>query len=173
MSSSSSTTRDLTIEQFSLKHNRGGFSCGNSYIDAKLHRSVLPLQDLGMSRAFVAVKRGTNTVLGFYAMNNHEIEVWSAPEAWSSTIRTHDVGAIPAAYISLFATREMYQGRGIGRMMMADALRRIKLVSNIGPGVFAVTLDAIDQKAFDFYAKIGFQGFDGGLRMFYLVSAIA
>ena len=58
--------------------------------------------------------------------------------------------------------------------MMADALRRIRRTSQQAMGLYAVVLDAIDQKAFDFYYDLGFRALDPSreLRMFYPVSQI-
>lgn len=107
-------------------------------------------------------------------MNAHEIEAYDIPAPWQDLIGEHSLGAIPAVYIALFATKERFQGRGVGRAMMGDALRRVKKTSELSMGIFAVVLDAIDQNAFDFYQKIGFSSLDSdrSLRMFYRVSDI-
>ncbi len=161
----------ISIEPFGRKHDRTGFVCGNTYIDAQLQRSIIPLVELNLSRAFVAAEPNSVKVLGFYAMHSHTIEPWKVPPQWESIISDNNLGGIPAAYISLFATTERCQGRGIGRLMMADALRRIKAASE-ALGTFAVVLDAADQKAFDFYSSIGFLSMEQNLRMFYLVAEI-
>ena len=167
---SSKSQVTVRIESFGQHHDRTTFTCGNTFIDSKLQRAVLPLHGLNFTRAFVAVEPGKTEVLGFYAMNAHAIEVYNVPLQWIHLVDQHSLGEIPAVYISLFATRERVQGRGVGSLMMADSLRRIKKASEF-MGVFAVVLDAIDQKAYDFYSRLGFQGLECNvpLRMFYRV----
>jgi ribosomal protein S18 acetylase RimI-like enzyme len=171
---SSRSPLQVNIESFKDSHDASTFSCGNAYIDRKLRTDVMPMHKLNLTRAFAAVAPGQTEVLGFYSMMPHEILPYSTPKAWEHLISDHSLGAIPAAYITLFATRERCQGRGIGKYMMADALRRIKRTSQEAMGIFAVVLDAADQKAFDFYLKIGFldMGTERSFRMYYPVSKI-
>lgn len=164
----------IHIQPFSSAHDASSFSCGNAYIDRKLRNDVMPMHELNLCRAFVAVEPGKNEVLGFYSMMPHSIEPTDVPDQWQHLITNHTLSSISAAYIALFATRERCQGRGVGKLMMTDALRRIKKASDEALGIYAVILDAIDQKAFDFYLSFGFQDISNSrsMRMFYLVSQI-
>ena len=167
-------TIKVRIEPLGDHHNRAAFCCGNDYIDVQFHRNLVQQQTAGLTRAFAAVGPDKTEVLGFYALKSHEIATWNAPEKWAEIITEHTLSGLPAAYISLFATHQRVQGRGIGRMMMADALRRIKRTSTDAMGLFAIVLDAIDQKACDFYSDLGFQALDPNnhFRMFYPVANI-
>lgn len=164
----------VMIEPLGDDHNRAAFSCGRDYIDRQFHSRLDSQIKDNLARAFVAVEPGKKEILGFYVLRSHEIEAYRVPDQWGGMIETHTLGSVPSAFIALFATRERVQGRGIGRAMMADALRRIKRTSLETMGIYAVVLDALDQQAFAFYEKLGFQALDPHcpMRMFYPVSQI-
>lgn len=65
---------------------------------------------------------------------------------------------IPVILLGQFAVHTDYQGRGIGKDLLADALKRaVKAASFIGAR--AVMLMAIDAKAKQFYEGYGFKPF--------------
>ncbi len=172
-SSSGSPRPKIRIEPLGPQHDRAVFASGNSYIDTQVRHALLDLQRVNLTRAYVAVAPGAPQVIGVYAFNSHMIQAWDAPPEWDRLIQRHTLEGIPAAYISCFATHGPFQRRGIGRALMADALRRIKAAATAGPAVFAVVLDPIDAEAERFYARLGFVGLpDKRRRMIYPVSAI-
>ena len=72
-----------------------------------------------------------------------------------------------AMLLARLAVDVRYQGTGIGRILLFEALKRLATSSNdIG---FEVVVDAIDEAAAGFYEKYGFRRFDGhDLRLFML-----
>jgi predicted N-acetyltransferase YhbS len=53
------------------------------------------------------------------------------------------------------AVGESHQGKGLGSILLADALRRIGKASQV-MAVYAVVVDALNDQAADFYRQFGF-----------------
>ena len=155
----------VTIEPLDpATHDRSAFSCGVSRLDNFLKRTARKQQASDFTRVWVAVEGGQNTILGYYAMNAHSLE---GEEGLPRSLTRHAPrsGGIPAVYLSMIAVDKRSQGRGLGRILLADALSRAAVVAE-QIGLKVVVLDAIDaggpqdtdrRKAF--YRTMGFQPF--------------
>ncbi|MGB5465089.1 MAG: GNAT family N-acetyltransferase [Sedimenticolaceae bacterium] len=53
------------------------------------------------------------------------------------------------------AVDKSYQGQGLGAVLIADALQRIALASQV-MAVYAVVVDALNESAAEFYRQFGF-----------------
>lgn len=145
-------------------HDRAEFSCGVSRLDNFLKRTARKQRKGDFTRVWVAVEPRQRTILGYYAMNAHSLE---AEEDMPRSIIRHAPrsGSIPAVYLSMMAVDERHQGRGLGRILLADALSRAaKAADQIGLKI--VVLDAIDdggpqttERRKAFYRTMGFQPF--------------
>jgi ribosomal protein S18 acetylase RimI-like enzyme len=80
--------------------------------------------------------------------------------------------AIPAALIGRLARDEKARGRGIGELLLADAVRRILSASKT-LAVFAIVVDAKDERAAEFYEAYGFQMFPLHPRRLFLLASTA
>lgn len=153
-------------------HDRTGFSCGVARLDSYLKFTAKKHQAGDFARVFVAVRRGSSAVAGYYAMNAHSIESDGLPPALAKRAPRH--GAIPAAYLSMTAVDASAQGAGLGRILLADALKRlIPLADEIG--VAAVVLDVLDddgEAAFErrlrFYEHMGFRSLATNRRRMFI-----
>jgi len=81
-----------------------------------------------------------------------QIDLSSLPVESQKQLPRHPVSV---ACIGRLAVDGKMKGRGLGGLLLADALKRIKLVST-EIDVFAVVVDAKDQAAKSFYEKYGF-----------------
>lgn len=142
-------------------HDRTDFSCGVARLDNYLKLTAKKHQAEDFARIFVAVKPGSASILGFYSMNAHSIEGDGLPDRLTKRAPRH--GAIPAAYLSMIAVDSSTQGGGLGKILLADALKRlIPLTDEIG--VAAVVLDVLDddgtaafERRIRFYERMGFR----------------
>jgi GNAT superfamily N-acetyltransferase len=73
----------------------------------------------------------------------------------------------PVVIIGRLAVDKAYQGKGIGRGLLKDALLRITKASEL-VGARAVLVHAVDQEAVPFYARYGFRSFPMGNQSLYL-----
>jgi len=63
--------------------------------------------------------------------------------------------AIPAALIGRLAIDFSAQGKGIGKMLLSNAIKRTLAVSD-DIAIYALVVDAISQEAGSFYKRYGF-----------------
>jgi GNAT superfamily N-acetyltransferase len=73
----------------------------------------------------------------------------------------------PVVIIGRLAVDKAYQGKGIGRALLKDALLRVTKASEL-VGARAVVVHAVDQEAVPFYARYGFRTFPIGNQTLYL-----
>ncbi|PWW01810.1 acetyltransferase (GNAT) family protein [Hoeflea marina] len=128
-----------------------------------------------VARIWVALLPGSDAVIGLYAINAHRVETTQLEEALSRHAPAH--GSIPAAYLSTFAVDRAFQGRGLGRILLIDALRRIEMASR-SLAIKVVVLDILDdgdpeamERRRRFYQRMGFQSFAGQPERMFLTVA--
>jgi len=168
----------LKIEPFDPDvHDRTAFSCGADQIDNFLKFTAKKHQRGDFARVWVAVADRNPNVLGYYSINSHAIETGQLPRKFAKHAPNH--GGVGAVYISMFGVQSSAQGKGIGTLLIADALKRIARISD-DLGIFAVVLDVLDEGGAEkvetrqaFYKRLGFIEFPSQpLRMFLPVATI-
>lgn len=155
----------LVIEMLDpSKHARAGFSCGVDRLDNFLRRTARKQQAADFTRVWVVTERGEGTIFGYYALNAHVVDVGDNPPT-ELVRRVPRSGSIPTVYLSMIAVDERHQGRGLGRILLADALGRATDAAE-RVGIKAVVLDVIDDGGPDqtewrraFYVRMGFKSF--------------
>ncbi len=143
------------------KHDRVAFSCGTDRLDNFLKRTARKHQTNDFTRVWVATEGGRDEILGFYTLNAHSLEGDDLPT--KLTRNAPRFGSIPAVYLSMIAVDHLRQGQGLGRILLADALKRAAAAAE-HIGIKAVVLDVIEdggpeitEKRRAFYAAMGFQ----------------
>ena len=168
----------IIIEPFDpRKHDRAAFSCGTPRFDNFLKRTARKQQGGDFTRVWIATDSGHTAILGYYALNAHSLEGDDLPAHLTRNAPRH--GRIPAVYLSLIAVDHRYQGQGIGRILLADALKRAARAAD-QVGLKAVILDVIEdggaettEKRRSFYAAMGFQALPSRpLRMFISIETV-
>ena len=153
------------------RHDRASFSCGTGRLDNFLKRNARKHQSGDFTRVWVATEGGRAEILGYYALNAHSLEGDDLPA--NLTKHAPRSGSIPAVYLSMIAVDRRHQGRGVGRILLADALKRaVSAADQIG--LKAVVLDVIEdggpditEKRRAFYLAMGFRSLPARLlRMF-------
>lgn len=129
------------ILPFDLKtHDRAAFSCGVPQIDNYLKLTAKKGSKADVVRVWVVVDADSQ-IIGFYGINMHAIDVKDMPPAYAKKVGRH--GMLPAAFIAMIGVDQNYQGKGIGSVLVADALKRIARASEeIGASV--IVLDVFD-----------------------------
>ena len=143
----------ITIQPFTADHASMSFTCGIRRIDDYFAYGAL-IQKERLARLFIALDRATRrTALGFYALHNMDIEADVVPIPLGAKLRRNSqVGAV---YIAMLAVASDHQGKGLGSLLLANALRRIKRLGD-DSGIWAVVLDALNDRAEKFYERHGF-----------------
>ncbi|PKQ25172.1 MAG: hypothetical protein CVT64_11205 [Actinobacteria bacterium HGW-Actinobacteria-4] len=137
----------LSINQFESSWPRDGFDCGNAHINGWFARQAGQSERRGTTRTFMAFDTYTCQLVGFYSLMNHTVK----RDEFEEPVRYDK----PAVLIAQLAVDKAAQGTGVGKLMLADALRRLRLILDT-VGFELVVVDAIDGAAAAFYEKHGF-----------------
>jgi len=111
----------LVIEPLAGHHDRAAFSCGIPELDRYLERQAGQDMRRRVAQVFVLTAEGANRVLGFYTLSAVSIDLGSLPEHLARKLPRHP---IPGALIGRLAVDRSAGGRGLGRMLLADAVKR-------------------------------------------------
>ena len=152
------------------KHNRKDFDCGNRELNEYLKRYARQNDKLGINKTFVAVKSDTPLIIdGYYTISSSTIDFQSLPEEKRRKLPAYPV---PAALIGRLAVDRACQGEGLGTELLVNALFRIVGASS-EIGIYAVRVDAINERAKQFYIKHEFIPFqDSPLSLFLPIKTI-
>ena len=129
-----------------------GFACGEPSFDDWLKRRALANQVSGASRTYVVCEG--RRVMGFYCLASGAIAAAEAP----SKVRRNMPDPIPMMVIGRLAIDQRWHGRGIGRALLRDAVRRTLQAAGI-VGVRGILVHALSSNAKKFCEACGFQEF--------------
>ncbi len=133
-------------------HDRQGFDCGRQELNDWLRQVARQHQDKGLSKTFVAVREDApEHICGYYALTLAELENRHLPEAWRKKLPRR----IPGVRLGRLAVDQRYQGKGLGELLLVDALTRARRIYTEAGGI-GLFVDAIDERAADYYRRFGF-----------------
>ena len=132
--------------------NKSAFDCGKPQLNEYLKKYAWQNQKRRYSITFVATIENTKEIAGYYCTSASSIEFAKIPDAVNKKLPKYPA---PVMLIGQLAVDKNMQGKGLGKLLLMDALSRaVRISSEIG--IFAVIVDAMDQQAKDFYLKYGF-----------------
>ena len=146
-------------EPLSADDDAGAFDCGNALLNDWLRDQAARSE--GRSARTYVVKDGAR-VAGYYSLATGGVR-----ENVPRKIRQGLPRLVPVMVLGRLAIDLDYQGRGIGRGLLKDALLRTLQVSR-EVGLRALLVHAIDDEAKAFYAAHGFVEFPAGTRTLFL-----
>ena len=153
----------LIIESLGRRHDRAAFSCGLPELDRYLARQAGQDVRRRIARVFVCTAGETDAVLGFYTLSALSIDLTSLPDELSRKLPRHPV---PCALIGRLAVDRSAHGRGLGRMLLADAVKRT-MAAGETVAMHALIVDAATEDAKRFYERFGFAPLtDDPMRLF-------
>ncbi|MCU7693417.1 GNAT family N-acetyltransferase [Haoranjiania flava] len=151
------------IELLDTKHNRENFDCGkeplNNYLKTQAGQDI----KRKLSACFVLSQNDAN-IQGYYTLSNNSIPLNSFPEHIRKKL-PKSYNAIPTTLLGRLAIDKKYQGQGIGKILLIDALKRSYEISK-EIGSFAVVVHPIDEEAERFYTKYDFIKLPDSKKMF-------
>ena len=146
-------------------HDREGFDSGVTELNCFLRRNARQQQKTGASRTFVLVRNESvppKPVSGFFTLVASQIEA-SGLNA-NQAKRLPDKA--PCILLARLAVAIKEQKKGLGGVLLIEAIRRTVLVSD-EIGVAGMLVEAKDKNAAAFYSKFGFVPFHSDpLRLF-------
>src|ERR1044071_7330608 len=142
------------VEPLSRTHDRAAFSCGNEILDRYLKEIASQDARRHVAAPFVLVDRNSpKTILGYYTLSAFSVDLGDLPPDVARKLPSYPV--VPATLLGRLAVDRRHHGHGIGEFLLMDALRRVHEQSS-QIATLAVIVDAIDQKALQFYKHFDF-----------------
>lgn len=108
------------------------------------------------------LSRAGDVPAGFYSLSVHSVQRSEVAGGW---LERNVPEQIPAALLSMLGVYEKYQGMGLGRALLGNAVLRSRNVSH-EIGVRALLVNPADVRAEGFYKKHGFRELSGTERLF-------
>ena len=141
-------------------HDLSRFDCGKEALNEWL-KSKAAKSEGRSSRCYVVC--AGRAVVGYYCLATGAVMHGGAPRP----LRANLPNPTPVMVLGRLAVDKEFQGRGIGKDMLRDALQRV-LQASRAIGARALIVHVIDDQAVPFYAKYGFKPFPGETRTMFL-----
>lgn len=152
------------------RHDRTQFDCGKATLNRWLAEFASQFEQRDIARTYVAVPKGERTVRGFYSASSHHVFYEALPREHAKGLPPHQ--SVPVVLLGKLAVCRNVQGKGLGKLLVLDALRLAEHVSQV-IGARAIEVDAIDEDAKKFYLKFGFiELLDNPLHLYLSMKAI-
>jgi GNAT superfamily N-acetyltransferase len=132
-------------------HNLAQFNSGETVLDEWLRARALGNLESGASRTYVICPKGSFDVIGFFSLSMGQI---LATEVVGS-MRRNMPSQIPAVVLGRLAIDRAWQGKGVGRALLAEVMRR-SLRASEEVSARLVIVHAISPAAENFYRHHGF-----------------
>lgn len=132
------------------RHALTAFRCRSAAIEAWLQRHAVNSHQGNFPHVTVTTPHGSDEVVAFYALCAAAIEHTAAPEALTRGGGQHP---IPAILLAQLGVHTQHEGRGLGRHMVLDAIRRSSAIST-HLGARALMVHCESRAARDFYLSV-------------------
>lgn len=157
------------IEPLGPEHDRAAFSCGVPLLDTFLHERIGQFAQRDLARPFVMVAPTPGDtqkgIAGYYTLAAHGLDYEEMPDGLRRRLpRRIRVGVTLIGYLAI---DRRYQGQGLGKLLLFDALHRALQASH-QVASRAVIVDAIDEAACAFYERYDFIRFTEPSHRLYL-----
>lgn len=140
----------LKIEPLTTHHDRSGFDCGVDSLNVYLQRFARQNAARDLGKTYVAVEApGVARIQGYYTVASGSVARASLPEPGLPQY------PVATALLGRLAVDKSQQGKGVGGLLLANALR-LALQTSEQLGLFAVEVAALDEAARTFYLRSGF-----------------
>jgi ribosomal protein S18 acetylase RimI-like enzyme len=137
------------IEPLSGDHDRSKFISGSDALDRYFREHASQDIKRRIATCFVAISNDTQEVAGYFTATSIALSGLSA----EIVKKLPRYPVVPAVLLGRLAVTRSCQSRGLGGVLLADALKR---TSRAEFGVFAMVVDAKDKAAQRFYEHHGF-----------------
>jgi ribosomal protein S18 acetylase RimI-like enzyme len=162
------TPAPFRFEPLTEQYDRGGFRCGEEALDRYFQTQVTQDIRRRVANCFVAVETATHRVAAYYTLSAASIPLMELPP--DETKRLPRYPAVPAVRIGRLAVDRRFQRRGLGEVMLMNAVHR---TIQGAAAAFALLVDAKNDAAITFYQRYGFRLIAGKPRTLFLPLATA
>ncbi|MBM1144512.1 GNAT family N-acetyltransferase [Alcanivorax sp. ZXX171] len=151
------------------KHARGQFDCGVHSLNHFIQKQVSQDARRNLNRCYAATHSDQpDRLAGYYTLSSHSVEPDNLPDDQAN----QPYPTIPAALIGRLAICQSFQGQGLGKALVADAIKRlVKLRESLG--VSLIIVDPLGEDVVAFYERFGFEEADAGFLYLPMKTAMA
>lgn len=142
---------EFLIDKLTREIDLSGFDCGNPTLNRWLQKYAWTNHQADSAKTYAALDGGR--IVGYYALTTGSVHRHESPDRIARGLANHPIGIVLLARLAVDRT---YQGRGLGKALLFDALSRIEEAADI-VAVRAVMVHAIDETARGFYQHFGFE----------------
>ncbi len=138
------------VEKLSIEHVTEPFDCGKEELNRFLKRFALVSQRANSAQTYVTTRSAV--VVGYHSLAVGTAEHRVVPERVAKGLARHP---IPIMILARLAVDRREHGRGIGKALLKDALKRTAQAADIA-GIRAIFVSAKDDDARAFYEHFNF-----------------
>lgn len=138
------------VEKLRSDHPIDSFDCGRVELNRYLQRFAWQNQQAGAAQTYIGL--ADDTVIGYYTLAVGHVTREEAPERLTKGLARHP---IPIMLLARLAIDQRWQGRGVGKALLKDAMLRTLQAADIA-GIRAFAVHAKDEEARRFYLKFDF-----------------
>jgi predicted N-acetyltransferase YhbS len=145
----------LRLERLSADQDLSPFRSGKNELDSWLLRHALAAQQMDTARTFLLLRADagqSGRVAGYFSLTMGSVLRAEAPAKLVRGLPAYPVGMVLLARLAVDRSE---QGRGLGALLLAEALRKA-VAAGEAAAARLVVVDAIDDEAARFYAHHGF-----------------
>lgn len=151
-------------EPLNSAHKKSDFSCGKEVLDNYIHKQANQDVKRKLSACFVVTDKSRNLIKGYYTLSNNSIsQEFITVQIQEKLPESYET--IPTTLLGRLAIDHRFQGQGVGKLLLMNALKRSYDTSKTIDS-FAVVVDPMDQDAENFYDKYGFIKLPDSGKMF-------
>jgi ribosomal protein S18 acetylase RimI-like enzyme len=159
---------NFRFDTLSDGHDRKLFRCGEDALDRYFQSQVTQDIRRRLSNCFVIVESATGVVAAYYTLSAASIPLIDIPPLEAKRLPRYPT--LPAVRIGRLAVDQRFRRRGLGELMLMNAVHRTMRDS---AAAFALSVDAKNDDAVIFYEKYGFRAIAGRPRTLFLPLATA
>lgn len=141
---------ERSIEKLQRGHVIEAFDCGQPELNHWLLKYALQNQSANAAQTYIGLVNGV--MVGYYSLAVGQVEYADAPDRIQKGLARHPV---PMMLLARLAVHKEWQGRGIGRALLKDAVLRTLQVADIA-GIRALAVHAKDDRARRYYEQFDF-----------------
>lgn len=158
----------MKIHKYERKYKRDKFDCGKEPLNNYIQRNATKDVKNGTCTCFI-IKNDKEEVIGYYTLSTESIPLEDAPPEFRKKIKYQ---YIPVILLGRLAIDKNHFGKGFGKLLLVNSLKRSLDVATNHVGAVAVIVDPIDEEAQEYYLKYGFTLLQDSGRMFMSMKTI-
>jgi len=143
----------IKIEPLNSSLNKKDFSCGKEMLDNYIHFQAS--QDVKRKLCVVFAMFEDITVMGYYTLSNFSMPAELIPENLRKKM-PKSYTTLPVTLLGRLAIDLKFRGKGLGGILLLDALKRSYEIATQSLGSIGIVVDPLDDEAVLFYEKFGF-----------------